>query len=98
MEIVGDETAYGRSKLLPIVGHSATLGNVWKLDPLTAKSPLRGLLPYNKVSKHKFRTFFLINVMINVVFIKQSFLLFLLFSAYISKCFFFLLNVCYGIY
>lgn len=51
MDIVGDETAYGRSKLLPIVGHSATLGNVWKLDPFTAKSPLRGLLPYNKVIK-----------------------------------------------
>lgn len=49
MDIAGDETAYGRSKLLPIVGHSATLGNVWKLDPFTAKSPLRGLLPYNKV-------------------------------------------------
>lgn len=53
MDIVGDETAYGRSKLLPIVGHSATLGNVWKLDPFTAKSPLRGLLPYNKVIKKK---------------------------------------------
>ncbi|CAL1290327.1 unnamed protein product [Larinioides sclopetarius] len=48
MEIKGDETAYGRSKLLPVVGHSATLGNVWKLDPVTAKAPLRGLLPYNK--------------------------------------------------
>ncbi|KFM78816.1 Mediator of RNA polymerase II transcription subunit 23, partial [Stegodyphus mimosarum] len=48
MEIAGDDTAYGKSKLLPVVGHSATLGNVWKLDPVTAKSPLRGLLPYNK--------------------------------------------------
>ncbi|GFY44212.1 mediator of RNA polymerase II transcription subunit 23 [Trichonephila inaurata madagascariensis] len=48
MDIKGDETAYGRSKLLPVVGHSATLGNVWKLDPVTAKAPLRGLLPYNK--------------------------------------------------
>lgn len=54
MEIAGDETAYGRSKLLPIVGHSATLGNVWKLDPFTAKSPLRGLLPYNKVRFYQF--------------------------------------------
>lgn len=57
MDIVGDETAYGRSKLLPIVGHSATLGNVWKLDPFTAKSPLRGLLPYNKVIKKKIMYF-----------------------------------------
>ncbi|CAG2102015.1 unnamed protein product [Medioppia subpectinata] len=38
----------GRSKLLPIVGHSSTLNNIWKLDPLTAKFQLRGLLPYNK--------------------------------------------------
>lgn len=38
----------GRSKLLPVVGHSGTMGNVWKLDPATAKFSLRGLLPYNK--------------------------------------------------
>nr|XP_042903708.1 mediator of RNA polymerase II transcription subunit 23 [Parasteatoda tepidariorum] len=48
MEIKGDDTVYGKSKLLPIVGHSATLGNVWKLDPQTAKANLRGQLPYNK--------------------------------------------------
>ena len=41
-------TTAGRSKLLPIVGHSSTLNNIWKLDPLTAKFQLRGLLPYNK--------------------------------------------------
>ena len=38
----------GRSKLLPIVGHSCTMNNIWKLDPTTAKFQLRGLLPYNK--------------------------------------------------
>ncbi|GIY39674.1 mediator of RNA polymerase II transcription subunit 23 [Caerostris darwini] len=48
MDIRGDETLYGKCKLLPVVGQSATLGNVWKLDPVTAKAPLRGLLPYNK--------------------------------------------------
>ena len=38
----------GRSKLLPIVGYSSTANNIWKLDPMTAKFHLRGLLPYNK--------------------------------------------------
>ncbi|XP_054154034.1 mediator of RNA polymerase II transcription subunit 23-like [Oppia nitens] len=38
----------GRSKLLPIVGHSSSLNNIWKLDPVTAKFQMRGLLPYNK--------------------------------------------------
>jgi mediator of RNA polymerase II transcription subunit 23 len=38
----------GRSKLLPVVGYSSTLNNIWKLDPQTAKFMLRGLLPYNK--------------------------------------------------
>lgn len=50
MEIKGEDTAYGRSKLLPVVGHSSTMGNVWKLDPVTVKAPLKGLLPYNKVN------------------------------------------------
>lgn len=49
-EIAADDCSclVGKSKLLPVVGHSATLGNVWKLDPVTAKFSLRGLLPYNK--------------------------------------------------
>ncbi|GIY79141.1 mediator of RNA polymerase II transcription subunit 23 [Caerostris extrusa] len=48
MDIRGEETLYGKCKLLPVIGQSATSGNVWKLDPVTAKAPLRGLLPYNK--------------------------------------------------
>ncbi|RWS25306.1 mediator of RNA polymerase II transcription subunit 23-like protein [Leptotrombidium deliense] len=38
----------GRSKLLPIVNYSSTIGNAWKLDPLSAKFQTRCLLPYNK--------------------------------------------------
>ena len=41
-------TIAGRCRLMPVVGYSSTLGNAWKLDPLTAKFQLRGLLPYNK--------------------------------------------------
>lgn len=41
-------TIAGRCKLVPVVGYSSTLGNAWKLDPMTAKFQLRGLLPYNK--------------------------------------------------
>lgn len=38
----------GRSKLFPVVGHTGTIGNVWKLDPATLRFPLRGSLPYDK--------------------------------------------------
>ena len=41
-------TIAGRSKLMPVVGYSSTLGNAWKLDPQYAKFQLRGQLPYNK--------------------------------------------------
>ncbi|KAG8190668.1 hypothetical protein JTE90_001277 [Oedothorax gibbosus] len=45
MVVKGDETM---SKLLPVVGHSSTMGNVWKLDHDSGKPPLKGLLPYNE--------------------------------------------------
>ncbi|KAG9510935.1 Mediator of RNA polymerase II transcription subunit 23, partial [Fragariocoptes setiger] len=36
-----------RSKLLPVVGYSSTLGcHSWRLDSISAKFQLRGLLPY----------------------------------------------------
>lgn len=38
----------GRSKLLPVIGHTGTVGNVWKLDPVTLRFPLRGTLPYDQ--------------------------------------------------
>ncbi|KAG1666788.1 Mediator of RNA polymerase II transcription subunit 23 [Nymphon striatum] len=39
----------GRTKLLPIVGHSAVnVSNMWKLDSKSLKFYLRGLLPYKK--------------------------------------------------
>uniref|UniRef100_T1J7Z5 Mediator of RNA polymerase II transcription subunit 23 n=1 Tax=Strigamia maritima TaxID=126957 RepID=T1J7Z5_STRMM len=41
----------GRSKLLPVVGHSNAIGNVWKLEPTSLKFSLRGLLPYDKVKE-----------------------------------------------
>ncbi|KAI1287629.1 Mediator of RNA polymerase II transcription subunit 23 [Halotydeus destructor] len=41
-------TIAGRSKLMPVVGYSSTLGNAWKLDPHFAKFQLKGLLPYKK--------------------------------------------------
>ncbi|RWS17948.1 mediator of RNA polymerase II transcription subunit 23-like protein [Dinothrombium tinctorium] len=37
-----------RSKLLPIVSYSSSMGNTWKLDPINAKFQLRASLPYNK--------------------------------------------------
>ena len=41
-------TIAGRTKLLPVIGYSNTVGNAWKLDPVSAKLQLRGLLPYSK--------------------------------------------------
>ncbi|XP_071964997.1 mediator of RNA polymerase II transcription subunit 23-like [Antedon mediterranea] len=38
----------GRSKLLPIVGHSSSIGNAWKLEQSTLRFPLKGMLPYDK--------------------------------------------------
>ncbi|GAB6022180.1 Mediator of RNA polymerase II transcription subunit 23 [Chamberlinius hualienensis] len=38
----------GRSKLFPIVGHTGTVGNVWKLDPGTLKFQVKGSLPFDQ--------------------------------------------------
>ncbi|XP_033121340.1 mediator of RNA polymerase II transcription subunit 23-like [Anneissia japonica] len=38
----------GRSQLLPIVGHSSSIGNAWKLEQSTLRFPLKGMLPYDK--------------------------------------------------
>ena len=40
----------GRTKLLPIVGHSSSNANVWQLNPNSLRFPLNGPLPYDKVS------------------------------------------------
>ncbi|KAL5016930.1 hypothetical protein ScPMuIL_006519 [Solemya velum] len=41
-------TISGRSSLLPVVGHSLSTGNVWRLNPTTLHFPLHGPLPYEK--------------------------------------------------
>ncbi|XP_064625436.1 mediator of RNA polymerase II transcription subunit 23-like [Lineus longissimus] len=38
----------GRSSLLPIVGHSSSTVNMWKLNPTTLRFALSGPLPYDK--------------------------------------------------
>lgn len=39
----------GRACLLPIVGHSLSTGNVWRLNSTSLRFPLNGPLPYDKV-------------------------------------------------
>ncbi|CAH1789085.1 unnamed protein product [Owenia fusiformis] len=41
-------TTAGRSSLLPIVGHSSSQANMWKLNPAELKFPRTGPLPYDK--------------------------------------------------
>lgn len=50
MMVKNEEPTCGHSKLLPLVGYSTTFGNVWRIDPETAKAPILGPLPYDKVS------------------------------------------------
>lgn len=38
----------GRPHLLPVIGHSSTSGNAWKLDPHTLTFILKGNLPFDK--------------------------------------------------
>lgn len=40
----------GRPHLLPVIGHSNTSGNAWKLDQHTLTFALKGNLPFDKVS------------------------------------------------
>ena len=39
----------GRSRLLPVVGHSVATSNVWRLNPNNLRFSLNGPLPYTKV-------------------------------------------------
>lgn len=41
-------TVSGRAHLLPIVGHSLSTGNVWRLNSTSLRFPLNGPLPYDK--------------------------------------------------
>uniref|UniRef100_A0A669B9N4 Mediator of RNA polymerase II transcription subunit 23 n=1 Tax=Oreochromis niloticus TaxID=8128 RepID=A0A669B9N4_ORENI len=45
----------GRCSLLPVVNNSGAICNSWKLDPSTLRFPLRGMLPFDKVTNHKQR-------------------------------------------
>lgn len=36
--------------MLPVVNNSGAICNSWKLDPATLRFPLRGMLPYDKVT------------------------------------------------
>lgn len=40
----------GRCSLLPVVNNSGAICNSWKLDPSTLRFPLRGMLPFDKVT------------------------------------------------
>lgn len=40
----------GRCSLLPVVNNSGAICNSWKLDPTTLRFPLKGMLPYDKVT------------------------------------------------
>lgn len=40
----------GRCSLLPVVNNSGAICNSWKLDPTTLRFPLRGMLPFDKVT------------------------------------------------
>lgn len=40
----------GRCSLLPVVNNSGAICNSWKLDPSTLHFPLKGMLPFDKVT------------------------------------------------
>lgn len=45
----------GRCSLLPVVNNSGAICNSWKLDPSTLHFPLKGMLPFDKVTFFYFK-------------------------------------------
>uniref|UniRef100_A0A3B5KEB5 Mediator of RNA polymerase II transcription subunit 23 n=1 Tax=Takifugu rubripes TaxID=31033 RepID=A0A3B5KEB5_TAKRU len=45
----------GRCSLLPVVNNSGAICNSWKLDPSTLHFPLKGMLPFDKVTFFDFK-------------------------------------------